>query len=383
MFKTFVSTALLSIMMAAAPAYASDMGEIKSVLKLGQDGAWDQENDGRFYVMKNDSKKDAIKYYYLDSKESQIGSRRIHVDIEFRKSGAVTHGGIIFGFNKETKTYYLFTLSPEGNITLMQKSLEGAKILFKGEGKDIKEGRNTLSYVERGKHIHLAVNGKSGVGSDTFDLGDGGVGIAAWGTGEFAFTKFRKYAAIPKNSDLSSLLRPDGKSTYDAKSECALPEFGESISDMTVAGQIPRILDLPPQKVLVGLDLMSEGKGESGAANFSARQLANLPDDGIQAEHICSGIETQRVTIPEMGNRAGTIGQRLLPTADLAKAYPKFGDQIEKNGRVVQTKLKRFAAFKEFENDEAVLRQTLSAHPKINAESSFWTMPGWILVPLK
>jgi len=189
--------------------------------------------------------------------------------------------------------------------------------------------------------------------------------------------------AVPQNSDLSTLIRPDQKSRYSSKPECALPSFGESIPDMETAGQIPRRLDMPAQQILIGLDLMSEGKGENGAANFSARQAPNLPDGGIDAKHICSGMEAQRVTIPEMGNRGGSSSLRLLPALDLAKAYPKFGAQIQKSGRMTRTKPRRFAAFKAFENDEAVLRKALASHPKVNAESFIWTLPGLILVPLK
>jgi len=382
MLKSVKSALVLLFLLGATSANASDMGEIKSQLGFGDDGVWDQQNDGRFYVMKNDTKPNAIKYYLLPTMSTELGKRRIHVDVEIRKSGEATHGGLIFGFNAKTKAYYLFTLSQDGIITLMQRTPDGAKVLFKGKGKNIKDGRNTLSYVERGKHVHLAVNGESGLGSDTFDLGDGGAGIVAWGAGEFAFTKFRKFHAIPKNSDISSLLRPDQKSKFEPKAACELPKFGAPIKDLKVAGQIPHRLDLPPQNILVGLDLTSEGKGDNGAGNFSIRQLPNLPDGGIQPQHICSGIETQRVVLQEAGKRAGTMGTRILPSIDLQKSYPKTGQQIEKSGRFIQTKSKRFAAYKTFDNDEAILRSALSNHPMVNKETSIWTMPGWILMPL-
>ena len=382
MYKSLFSVVCLSFLIAAAPARASDMGEIKPVLELGQFGPWVQQNDGRFFVMKNETQDNAIKFYTMPYKKSEIGKRRIHVDVEFRKSGNATHGGIIFGYTKETNSYYLFTLSKEGRITLMQKSAEGGKILFKGDGKNIKEGRNTLSYVERGKHIHLAVNNESGLGSDTFDLGDGAVGIAAWGTGEFAFTKFREYIAVPNNSDISDLLRPDNKGTFSEKEACKLPELSVPIAELTVAGRTPLLVELPPQKIFVVSDLMSEGKGENGASNFSLRGLPTLPENGIEDPHICSSLETQRVNIQDAGTRGGTIALRLLPDIDLATAYPKFGASVEKSGRMVQTKTKRFAAFKTFENDEAQLRKALAGNPMVNDSLSFWTIPGWTFVPL-
>jgi len=383
MLKFFVSAVCLSFMVSAATASASDMGAIKPVLELGEFGPWTQKNDGRFFVMKNDSSKNAIKYYTLPHKQSEIGKRRIHVDIEFRKSGEATHGGIIFGHTPASNTYYLFTLSEEGRITLMQKSQEGSKILFKGDGKNIKEGRNTLSCAERGKHIHLAVNGESGLGSDTFDLGDGALGIAAWGTGEFAFTKFREYAAVPDNADISDMLRPDKKGRFSAKDVCKLPDLGAPIAELTVAAQTPRLLDLPPQNMFVMGDLMSEGKGDDGAGNLSMRALPRLPGNGIEDPHICSSIETQRVKIQDAGTRTGTIGLRLLPEVDLAAAYPSFGASVEKSGRMVRTKPKRFAAFKTFKNDDAQLRKALADNPMIDEKSSFWSIPGWTLVPLK
>jgi len=383
MYKSLVSIICLSFLIGAVPASASDMGEIKPVLELGQFGPWNQQNDGRFFVMKNETQQNAIKFYTMSYDKSEIGKRRIHVDVEFRKSGKATHGGIIFGYTKETKSYYLFTLSKEGRITLMQKSAKGSKIIFKGDGKNIKEGRNTLSYVERGKHVHLAVNGESGLGSDTFDLGDGGVGIAAWGTGEFAFTKFREYIAVPNNSDISDLLRPDNKGRFSAKEACKLPELSAPIAELTAIGRTPRLMELPPQKIFVVSDLMSEGKGENGASNFSLRGLPKLPGNGIQDPHICSSLETQRVNVQDAGTRGGTIALRLVPDIDLATAYPIFGASVEKSGRMIQTKAKRFAAFETFENDESQLRNALAGNSMVDESRSFWTIPGWTFIPLK
>ena len=81
MLKFFFSAVCLSFMVAAAPASASDMGAIKPVLELGQFGPWIQKNDGRFFVMKNDTQSNAIKYYTMPFKKSEIGKRRIHVDL--------------------------------------------------------------------------------------------------------------------------------------------------------------------------------------------------------------------------------------------------------------------------------------------------------------
>jgi len=383
MLKSILPPALLMTLGLSAPGHAFDMGKISPILETGQSGVWDQRDEGRYYVLDNDQEENAIKFYHFFPRDNEVGKRRIHVDIEYRDPHETTHGGLIFGSSKETKTYYLFTLSPDGIITLLRRAPEGSKILFKGKGKNVKQERNTLSYVEKGDFVHLAVNGQSGLGSDTFDLGDRGVGIAAWGKGEFAFTRFRQFDAVLPHSDFSSLLRPNGQSRYSPKPECALPELGAPIETMSVEGRTPFRMDMPPQYFLVSLELMSEGDDTNGLMNRSTRQLPNLPNGGIKAEHICSGLESQKFNVPDAGRRAGLVSLRLLPSLDLAANYPKFGEALAKSDRTVRSKPRRFAAFRAFEDDEVTLRKALSDHPMVKAESSIWTLPGWILIPLR
>jgi len=382
MLKSIISAALLTTLSLSNHSYAFDMGKISPILELGPSGEWDQRDEGRFYVLDNNQTENAIKYYHFFPQENKIGKRRIHVDIEFRDPHETTHGGLIFGSTREAKAYYLFTLSPEGTITLMQRKPEGSKILFKGQGKNIKPGRNTLSYVERGGFVHLAVNGHSGIGSDTFDLGDHGVGIAAWGKGEFAFTKFRQFDAVVPHTDFSSVLRPNGQSRFSPKVECALPESGPPIESMRVGGRTPIRMELPSQYFLTSLELMSEGNGPKNLMQKSIWQLPNLPDGGIRAEHICSGLESQKFKVPEAGRRAGLVALRLLPSLDLATNYPGFGEALSRSGRTVRTKPRSFAAYRAFKDDEATLRRELANHPLVKTNSSIWTLPGWILVPL-
>lgn len=185
-------------------------------------------------------------------------------------------------------------------------------------------------------------------------------------------------------ADLSEKLRPlTGQAEpLHPLAECRLPTLGEPIEALRVEGNTPRRLDMPSQFVLVVLSLSLKSE-DQGDLQFDTRPLPLLPNGGVNEADLCGPLETQKLRIPESGERLGVVSLRMRPSLDLATAYPAFGTALDKSGRTVRTKSKSFAAFTAFPNDEKILRRALLDHPLVQAESSLWTLPGLILVPLK
>ena len=174
----------------AGPAMAFDMGKLNSILETGQSGAWDQRGEGANYVLDNDSNPASIRYYYIEPNAGHEGTRSVSVDLDFRDEAASTRGGLIFGFDKTDKSYYLFVLSPTGELTLFKREPGGGKILFKGKAKGITDGFNTFTLVEANGGVRLEINGQSSLFTESKAMRTGALGIVAWGQGEFAFRNF-------------------------------------------------------------------------------------------------------------------------------------------------------------------------------------------------
>lgn len=183
-------------------------------------------------------------------------------------------------------------------------------------------------------------------------------------------------------ADITDRLRPSQTElpAPHALAECHLPAFGEPIPALEVNGQIPKRLDLPPQYVIVLLALFVSPT-QADDTFLDARELPLLPDGGIVEADWCSAIETQKMVLPDVGERFGIVGLRLRPSLDLAARYPTFGPRLAESGRVVRTKPKTFAAYRTFPGDEEILREALNGNPLVTGGTTMWTMPGLILVP--
>jgi len=191
-------------------------------------------------------------------------------------------------------------------------------------------------------------------------------------------------AAGAAHADLSEKLRPlTGQAEpLHPNEECHLPELGDPIEALRVDGRTPRRLDLPPQFVLVVISLNVKDSG-TDALEFDVRSLPSLPEGGVNEPDLCGPLETQKLRIPDVGERIGVVSLRMRPSLDLATAYPAFGEALDKSGQTLWTKPKSFAAFSVFSNDEKILRDALTDHPLVKSDSSLWTLPGLTLVPLK
>ena len=190
MFKFVKHLFVLCGLALGTPALAFDMGPLNTVLELGVDGVWETRDDGASYVFENDQDPDAIKYYYLHPRAGEEGRRTVSVSINFRDVAPSTRAGFVFGFDENTGGYFIFTLSPSGEILLFERTANGGEVKFRGTTSNLQQGLNHLTLEENGASVSLIVNGGASLVTDNPAMARGGVGILAWGVGETGFRDF-------------------------------------------------------------------------------------------------------------------------------------------------------------------------------------------------
>jgi hypothetical protein len=116
--------------------------------------------------------------------------------------------GLIFGFDPQTRFYWVFAVMEEGSFGIYRRDEGGFQMKMGGTHSGIRAGAvNRLAIVSTGQAFRLTINGQE-VGSIGRNVATGnGVGLLALGTGRFAFDNFRLtagQATAPKLSEGSS-----------------------------------------------------------------------------------------------------------------------------------------------------------------------------------
>jgi hypothetical protein len=175
---------------------ASGYGGFKSILKLGQDGAWTGEiRDGAF-VLSNQGAPGAVRYFTVNGIEGAddeaLRQATLAVDVDGKYAGDRAAAGLIFGLAPEQKTYLMFVVTGTGKYALLARDLKGVKALASGENAAIHAGGVNRLEVKPGiGDVALLINDQRML---SFKVQNGqlgqGAGIVAFGEGEFRFDNF-------------------------------------------------------------------------------------------------------------------------------------------------------------------------------------------------
>ncbi len=169
----------------------SGMGPLTGFLPAsGTDGAWSAQQTDDGFTLTNETDPEAITYFYVDANAQGAGEREIAVDVRLDRIDGASHAGLIYGFQPADKSYFLFLLEPDDTVGFYRRDASGLNRMMSSGGFGLKSGWNRLAIQEKGSEIDLMVNGKKmgSLGSD--GMGQGATGIAAWGTGAYAFRGF-------------------------------------------------------------------------------------------------------------------------------------------------------------------------------------------------
>jgi|GEM_PF-702708 len=182
-------TASLLLACGDEPASAG-MGPLTPFIQDMSDGGWTVRNNNGRVVMTNESEPGAIRYFYVNPGPGEEGHRDISVDVSLLESEPNSLAGLLYGFQDNPRSYYLYTVRGDGLVSLhaMENGDFQERMAFSlGEPTT---SITTLGIRERGNEIGLLVNGveKSSMGNNR--LGRGAVGIVASHLGRYQFDNF-------------------------------------------------------------------------------------------------------------------------------------------------------------------------------------------------
>ena len=175
----------------AAQKAAGPMGALTTILPEAQtDGPWTARSTATGFTMTNRTEENAVRYFYVNAGEAK-GARTVEVDVSVEPRGTgPALAGLLYGFDPETKTYFMLVIESGERIGLYRRSTGGMKRLAQIAASKFGRGPYRLALEEEGATVTMVVNGKR-LGTMQADMaGDGATGIIAAGIGTFAFTGF-------------------------------------------------------------------------------------------------------------------------------------------------------------------------------------------------
>lgn len=199
-----VGLCLLSSLVLPSVVFAApdiNMGLLNQYLPPGQQGAWKIHPEAGSVVLENSGGSGDITYYYVNSEPAIEGRREISVEVGLLRSGAGSMAGLLYGYQENPKSYYIFALNGSNTINLYQRSASGFELRMSQQLGERLNNQARLAIREQGNTISLLVNGRevSSFGNDS--IGRGGVGIAAVDVGVYRFSDFQVNSSENRRSN--------------------------------------------------------------------------------------------------------------------------------------------------------------------------------------
>jgi hypothetical protein len=190
----FAALALIGL---ATTLHAQPMGPLAEYLKPGESPPWTAKMEGDAFVLSNSTEPNAVHYVTASYTRSEEGKRSFGVDVEIREDTGKSHAGLIYGYQKEPISYFVYVVEANRTVALYFRSAGGIERLFSVGGDQVAEGSNRLGIIEKGDRIELQLNGNTISTYGNAAVGRGYGGIVAWGTGIFAFKNYEQAAPAP------------------------------------------------------------------------------------------------------------------------------------------------------------------------------------------
>lgn len=178
--------------MGTLSAQEPSMGPLASIIKPGQQGAWSVSSGEKGVQLKNERSEGDITYFYVNENPAERGKRTVTLTVQLLNTTENALGGILYGFQENPKTYFLFTVGGNGSVNLHYRSENGFEQRMQSSLQGSPNDPVQLTIVEDGDQITLSANGRTmgSIGNDRIGRG-GAVGIAAADRGVFRFSQFR------------------------------------------------------------------------------------------------------------------------------------------------------------------------------------------------
>lgn len=234
----YLATLTLAAMLAATAAQAFDLGPLNQFVKPTDQGNWTVTDEGGSAVFENRATPGDITYIYAAPKPGEEGRREISLNVGVLGGDGYSKAGLLYGFQANPRSYYMFTVSANSTVRLEQRTPDGWQERMSSTIGGLDPKNTTLTIRENGNEITLLVNGEERAGFGSDSMGRGGVGIVAAGIGKYAFGKFsisvggtaepetEPSGTAEQSSDDRSWLQPEqaGRTAEASGAPDALPE---------------------------------------------------------------------------------------------------------------------------------------------------------------
>ncbi|MEM7284565.1 MAG: hypothetical protein AAF438_23450, partial [Pseudomonadota bacterium] len=171
-------------------AQQPSMGPLASVIEPGQDGAWSVSSGVKGVQLRNQQSSGDLTYYYVNENTAALGRRVVNLTVQVFDASDNALGGILYGYQDNPRTYFLFTVGAGGTVNLHYRGEEGFEQRFQSNLRGSTTDPVKLRLVENGREITLWANGERVGSLENQRLGQGAVGIAAADIGTFRFSQF-------------------------------------------------------------------------------------------------------------------------------------------------------------------------------------------------
>ena len=171
---------------------ADGLGPLKDAVSLGEADGWTGSMDAGVYQLENGSDPTAIRYYYTGYTEGEGGSRSAQVDVAFEGAHPDARAGLLYGFRKDPRFYYMIVASPAGEVEIYRRDGQDFGMTMASSFEPSDTGYARIAVDENGSELAVRVNGEEVASFQSDGVGSGSIGIVALGVGRFGFTNYRQ-----------------------------------------------------------------------------------------------------------------------------------------------------------------------------------------------
>lgn len=173
--------------------------------------AWTGALTGGVYVLANDRKPEAVRYYFRQNLEEgnprTLSEYPVSVEISGKMTGQVSAAGLLYGYNPQTKHYIAFVKGSGSSYAIYKKDENGLKKVTGGTSNAVRVDQvNQLAIVPETSKINFYINSTYVASINDASANSGGSGLVAISSGMFNFDNFTIYNAssstpVPSNQN--------------------------------------------------------------------------------------------------------------------------------------------------------------------------------------
>lgn len=169
------------------------IGPLTNIVFSGSVEGWvGSTHDGIYWLENEAGNPNDIRYFYTPPTPHHNGTRSAQVEIKTAEMQPESRAGLLYGYRESPRFYYLIMASGKGTLDVYQRDGNDFRLSQSSSISANKNGFVHLEAKEDGQKLTVLVNGKTVTTLENSNLGEGELGIAAFGLGKFGFTNYKQ-----------------------------------------------------------------------------------------------------------------------------------------------------------------------------------------------